>query len=41
MSGKYKNDVTDGGHVLHANYRAMAIANGVKADDPALSYCRD
>ena len=26
---------------LHANYRAMAIANGVDPDDPALARCRD
>ena len=35
------HDVHDGGHELHENYRAMAIANGVDADDPALSLCRD
>lgn len=34
-------DVNDGGHKLHENYRAMAIANGVPADDPALAPCRD
>jgi len=26
---------------LHENYRAMAIANGVPADDAALTACRD
>jgi len=41
ITGKYKNDVSDGGHELHANYRAMAVANGVAADDPVLSPCRD
>jgi len=34
-------DVGDGGHELHANYRAMAIANGVSEDDPVLIPCRD
>lgn len=29
-----------GGLELHENYRAMAIANGVKADDPVLVPCR-
>jgi len=30
-------DVNDGGHELHESYRAMAIANGVAADDPVLA----
>lgn len=34
-------DVTDGGHQLHENYRAMAIANGVPPEDPVLDLCRD
>lgn len=34
-------DVEDGGHELHENYRAMAIANGVAQDDPVLAACRD
>lgn len=34
-------DVQDGGCELHENYRAMAIANGVAADDPVLAACRD
>lgn len=34
-------DVQDGGHELHENYRAMAIANGVAEDDPVLAACRD
>lgn len=34
-------EVQDGGHALHENYRAMAIANGVPADDPVLAPCRD
>ena len=40
MTGKYKLDVTDGGVDLHDDYRAMAIANGVDPDDPALQPCR-
>lgn len=32
--------VHDGGHELHEDYRAMAIANGVPADDEALKECR-
>lgn len=39
MQGKFR-DVSDGGHALHADYRAMAIANGVDADDPVLAPCR-
>jgi hypothetical protein len=39
--GQLGDDVSDGGHVLHANYRAMAVANGVPPDDPALAKCRD
>lgn len=41
LTGKMQCDVSDGGHELHANYRAMAIANGVAADDPVLVPCRD
>jgi hypothetical protein len=33
--------VSDGGHELHASYRAMAIANGVPAGDPAIAECRE
>lgn len=33
--------VSDGGCDLYENYRAMAVANGVPADDPALANCRD
>lgn len=40
MMGRYKNDVTDGGHELHESYRAMAIANGVDPEDPILKECR-
>jgi len=41
MKGRFKDDVTDGGHELHDSYRAMAIANGVPSDDPVLLPCRD
>lgn len=27
MTGRFKDDVEDGGHMLHSNYRAMAVAN--------------
>lgn len=40
MTGKFKRDVLDGGHVLHASYRDMAVANGVDPDHPALKLCR-
>ena len=40
IRGVYRQVVTDGGHQLHASYRAMSIANGVLADDPALAPCR-
>ena len=40
ISGKYGNDVSDGGVELHADYRVMAIANGVDPDDPILTPCR-
>lgn len=39
--GHAMQTVQDGGHPLHGNYREMAIANGVAADDPALTACRD
>lgn len=41
MQGRIKGDVVDGGHELHANYRAMAIANGVAPGDESLRLCRD
>lgn len=40
MTGRYKNDVKDGGLDLHEDYRAMAQANGVDEDDPSLKKCR-
>lgn len=41
MTGEIDDNVTDGGHELHENYLAMAIANGVDPLDPALAHCRD
>jgi hypothetical protein len=41
VRGDSFSDVVDGGHELHENYRAMAIANGVAPDDPVLGACRD
>lgn len=32
--------VDDGGFPLYRSYRAMAVANGVAPDDPALALCR-
>lgn len=40
MTGRYKNDFDDGGQPLHANYREMAIANGVHDHEPILAPCR-
>lgn len=34
-------EVSDGGLTLHADYRAMAEANGVPVDDEALRLCRE
>lgn len=33
-------DVEEGARSLHASYRAMAVANGLPADHPALAACR-
>jgi hypothetical protein len=41
INGRFKDDVRDGGFELYDNYRAMAIANGVDPEDPALGPCRD
>lgn len=41
IAGRFKDDVCDGGHELHENYRAMAKANGVDPDEPVLAPCRD
>lgn len=40
LSGRYKDDVSDGGHELHAGYVSMAEANEVPAEDPSLQPCR-
>ena len=40
MEGRYRDDVQDGGHELHADYRTMAIANGLDESDSALKHCR-
>jgi len=34
------SQLSDGGVKLYDNYRAMAVANGVDEDDPALKDCR-
>ena len=34
-----RSAVNDGGHELHENYRAMAVANGLDPADPALARC--
>lgn len=41
MRGEIVDDVVDGGHELHENYRAMAVANGVDPADAVLRPCRD
>lgn len=42
MSGQIDfQEISDGGHELFKNYRAMAVANGVSPRDPALARCRD
>lgn len=40
-NGRFRRDVTDGGHQLHTSYRSMAIENGVDPNDPVLSLCRE
>lgn len=40
IKGRLCNDINEGGHELHENYKAMAVANGVAADDPVLRECR-
>ena len=40
-TGRIQDDVSDGGHDLHASYKAMAVANGVAEDDPVLQQCRE
>lgn len=41
LRGRFGDDVAAGGIELHANYRAMAVANGVDPKDPVLAPCRD
>lgn len=41
MQGLIVDDVKDGGHALFENYREMAVANGVAADESVLQPCRD
>lgn len=41
MEGVIRDDVQDGGHELFENYRAMAVANGVGAEETMLQPCRD
>ena len=40
IRGELTRQPTSGGHRLHASYAAMAIANGVAPDHPALALCR-
>jgi len=40
LCGQIVPDVVASGVELHESYRAMAIANGVAADDPAITRCR-
>jgi len=41
MDRRFRWDqVADGGHQLHPDYRAMAVANGVPPDHPRLRPCR-
>ena len=41
MTGRIRDDVSDGGHELFSNYREMAVANGVEPNDVVLGACRD
>lgn len=41
IRGDIGDDVSDGGAMLHENYRSMAVANGVDPRDPVLTPCRD
>ncbi len=40
IQGRVPAGISNGGHALHENYRAMAIANGVDPDDDAIAPCR-
>lgn len=39
--GESFDRLTDGGHALFENYRAMAVCNGVDPKHPSLAACRD
>lgn len=41
IQGRLRGINRSGGVALHPSFRAMAIAQGVPADDPALAQCRD
>lgn len=41
MEGKIVDDVHEDGNELFENYREMAVANGVGADEAVLQPCRD
>lgn len=41
LTGRFADDVVDGGFELHESYRAMAVANGVDPADPILGPCRE
>ncbi|MBB3923625.1 hypothetical protein FHR65_003884 [Xanthomonas arboricola] len=41
MHGRVGSDVEDGGQILYPSYVAMAVANGVPSNDPALQACRE
>lgn len=41
ITGVEISNVSSNGVALHENYRAMAVANGVPPDHPALKLCRD
>ena len=41
IAGRHVAGVREPNCDLHENYRAMAIANGVPADHPALEHCRE
>jgi len=40
-AGRLEHEKISSGQALYDNFRAMAVANGVPADHPALGPCRD
>lgn len=40
-AGRLRLEAIESPYPLHDSYRAMAVANGVAPDDPALAACRD